>query len=249
MIAAVKLPIPANKRMIKTISGSNLPDIFEGFMTKVYVIRHCEAEGNRERRFQGTFDGEVSALGAKQLDYLALRFRNEPIDAIFSSSRKRAIATAEAVNRYHQLPVNIDDTIMEIHAGLWEGKLFSDFPVLFPKQMYDWDNEPENFVAPEGESMRSVYDRMKNFLLRIASEYPNKTVVIVSHGCAIRNLLCFVEGGGIEALKKQLWCANTAVNEIEIDEDFSMKLIKKNDISHLPEEIRSLSSQKWNHDE
>ena len=215
-------------------------------MTKIYVIRHCEAEGNRERRFQGSFDADVSDLGKIQLDYLALRFRNETIDAIFSSSRKRAIATAEAVNRYHHLPINIDDDIIEIKAGEWEGKSFSDFPVLFPQQMYFWDHDPQNFIAPNGESMLSVYERMKNFFERIANLYQDKTVVFVSHGCAIRNLLCYVEGTGIAGLKDQIWCANTAINEIEIDNQFNIKLVKKNDTSHLPEAVKALSSQKWN---
>ncbi len=215
-------------------------------MTRFYVIRHCEAVGNRERIFQGTYDGEVSKLGEKQLEYLALRFRNEPIDAIYSSSRKRAKATAEAVNRYHSLPIQIDDRIIEINAGDWEGKHFADFPALYPKEIDLWDNEPHRFVAPNGEKMADVYHRMVHFVKQLAAQNPAKTIVLASHGCAIRNLLCWADGLGFERLGEELWCANTAVNIIDVDAAGCPHLIVKNDISHLPEEMQSLSSQKWN---
>ena len=217
-------------------------------MTRFYVIRHCEAEGNKERIFQGTYDGEVSHLGKQQLEYLSLRFRNEPIDLIYSSSRKRAKATADAVNRFHNLPIEIDDRIIEINAGEWEGKHFANFPALFPREMYLWDNDPASFVAPGGESMQSVYNRMKEFVLEKARLFPEKTIILASHGCAIRNLLTWAEGLGLEHIGNQIWCANTAVNIIDVEPDGTPHLIVKNDISHLPDEIKTLSSQKWNQD-
>ena len=217
-------------------------------MTRFYVIRHCEAVGNKEKIFQGTYDGEVSELGEKQLEYLSLRMRNEHIDYIFSSSRKRALATAGAVNRYHHLPIKIDDRIMEINAGEWEGKHFADFPVLFPEQMYLWDHEPAKFEAPHGEKMADVYERMVAFVKEQATVHSGKSIVLASHGCAIRNLLAWADGFGLENLDREVWCANTAVNIIEVDEDLTPHLIVKNDISHLPEEMQSLSSQKWNNE-
>ena len=215
-------------------------------MTRFYVIRHCEAVGNKEKIFQGTYDGEVSELGIKQLDYLSLRMRNEPIDLIFSSSRKRARATADAVNRYHGLPIMIDDRIMEINAGEWEGKHFADFPKLFPKEMDLWDNDPANFEAPNGEKMRDVYKHMANFVKEQATIHTGKNIVLASHGCAIRNLLAWADGYGLENIGKEVWCANTAVNIIDVDDDLNPHLVLKNDISHLPEQMQSLSSQKWN---
>ncbi|MBR0414407.1 MAG: histidine phosphatase family protein [Clostridia bacterium] len=215
-------------------------------MTRFIVIRHCEAVGNRERIFQGTYDGAVSELGAKQLEYLALRFRNEHIDRIYSSSRKRALATADAVNRFHHLEIETDDRIIEIHAGEWEGKPFSEFPVLFPKEMELWDTNPSHFVAPNGEKMSDVYARMSAFVKEKAQQFPGQTIVLASHGCAIRNLLCWAEQIGFENLGDEIWCANTAVNIIDVDESLQPHLVLKNDISHLPPQMQTLSSQKWN---
>ena len=62
-------------------------------MTKIYLIRHAEAEGNLYRRIQGHWDGSITALGLQQIDALAQRFRHEHIDALYCSNLSRARAT------------------------------------------------------------------------------------------------------------------------------------------------------------
>ena len=66
-------------------------------MTKIYLIRHAEAEGNLYRRIQGHWDGSITPLGLQQIDALAQRFRREHIDALYCSDLSRARATAEAI--------------------------------------------------------------------------------------------------------------------------------------------------------
>ena len=214
-------------------------------MTRFYLIRHCEAVGNKERIFQGTYDGDVSDFGKIQLEYLALRMRNEPIDFIYSSSRKRAFATANAINKYKNLDIVVDDAVIEINAGDWEGKQFADFPVLFPEESRLWDNEPHKFIAPNGEKMLDVYNRMVNFVKEKSVEHKNKNIVIASHGCAIRNLMCWVKNKPFDELNDIQWYANTAVNIFEVDDELHPHLLKENDISHLPEEMRNVAKQNW----
>lgn len=102
-------------------------------MTRVILIRHCEAEGNVKRIFQGHTDAEVSENGLKQLDLLALRLRNTKIDVLYSSPLKRAFTTAQAVNRYHDLPILQDNDLMELNGGEWEGVPWQKCPTDTPK--------------------------------------------------------------------------------------------------------------------
>ena len=90
-------------------------------MTTLYLVRHCEAEGNTARVFQGSIDRDISPNGQKQLDRLAERFRDVPLAAVYSSPLLRAYKTAQAVNRYHGLPIVTDDRLKEINGGVWEG--------------------------------------------------------------------------------------------------------------------------------
>jgi len=67
---------------------------------KLILVRHGQTLWNREKRVQGVSDIELSNRGSAQADCLARSLRNEEIDTIISSPLKRAIQTAEAINRF-----------------------------------------------------------------------------------------------------------------------------------------------------
>lgn len=83
-------------------------------MTKIYLVRHAEALGNVREFFQGRTDCEVSERGEKQLECLAEHFKNIPIEAIYSSPLKRTLSTAAAVNKYHDLPIQKYEGLIEL---------------------------------------------------------------------------------------------------------------------------------------
>ena len=66
-------------------------------MTEIYMVRHCEAIGNVKRLFQGSSDFDISETGEKQLEYLKTRFKDIPIDKVYTSPLIRAKKTALAV--------------------------------------------------------------------------------------------------------------------------------------------------------
>lgn len=98
-------------------------------MTSIYLVRHCQAQGNVNRVFQGRIDSEISEEGRRQLDRLAERFRRIPLDAVYTSPLQRARLTAEALNRYHGLPVRTDARFIEIDGGCWEGHRGRSSPI------------------------------------------------------------------------------------------------------------------------
>ncbi len=53
--------------------------------TAVYIIRHAEAEGNVYRRCHGQYNALLTTRAYKQLPYLAKRFENVPLAAVYSS--------------------------------------------------------------------------------------------------------------------------------------------------------------------
>ena len=59
-------------------------------MTKLYLIRHIQAEGNLFRLMQGYWDGVPTALGLRQARHLAARFAAVPLDAVYASDLVRA---------------------------------------------------------------------------------------------------------------------------------------------------------------
>lgn len=214
-------------------------------MTTIYLVRHAEAQGNIERRFQGHFDGKISENGEKQLLYLKKRFRKIPLNAVYTSPLSRAVATAEVVNFYSELPLILDRSLMEICGGAFEGQKYSDLPERFPEEWEHWDKEPHKFRAPGGESMRQCFERMKAVMHRIVHANMGHSVAVVSHGCALRNYLCFITDTPFEALDEIPWGDNTCVSRIDFDDRFKPRIVYLNDVSHLPEDLSTLAKQNW----
>lgn len=218
-------------------------------MTTVYLIRHAQASGNLERIFQGRYDGTVTPLGKKQLDYLAERCKQLGLNAVYSSPLSRAYETAQAVDRYYGYPIQTDDGLLEINGGEWEGKKWLTFPQDYPEQNQNWYESPWDFAAPGGETMREVYDRMKETLLRIVSKEQGKTIAVVSHGCALANLITFCQGKPLEKLSWENLCDNTAITKVVFDDELHPVVEWVNDISHLKEEIKTYVTDLWGSEE
>ncbi len=206
-------------------------------VTKIYLIRHCQSMGNIEHKFQGQYDADVSPAGEKQLELLGLRFRNEHIDAIYTSPLKRARATAEAIAKYHDMEPIAEPGLIEIDCGRMENLLLTDVARLFPEVALNWDRSPDLCEFPGGETMREVYDRVNAALDRIIAENPGKTVVITTHGGALRNLYARIQYGEPIGIRKSEVFGNTGVSTL-IAENGGLRFESINDLSHLPENMR-----------
>ena len=214
-------------------------------VTTVYLVRHAEAEGNAQEFFQGSIDTALTEKGMKQLDCLAERFREITLDAVYTSPFSRARITAEAVNRFHGLTLIPDERLREINAGEWERRKWADLPTLYPAEYALWTQKMYDFCAPDGDRMTDVYARMRDTVTEIAQANPGRTIAVASHGCALRNFLCYVEFGDITRLKDVGWADNTAVSLAEYDPASGWRLIYKNSADHLTPELSTLRTSKW----
>ncbi len=205
-------------------------------MTKFYWIRHCEAVGNVQRLLQGHVDLDISPLGEIQLSFLAKRFENETVDAVYSSPLIRAVKTARAVADPKGLEVITDQGLIELNGGIFDGKPRDESFRQYPEIARNWNHHPEDFQAPEGEPMRSVYDRAWEAVVRIAKDNKDKTVVIATHGGVTRCLACRLIYGDIKKLSEVNWAENTSVSCFELDDRLNHSLLYYNDCSHLPEQ-------------
>lgn len=207
------------------------------YMTKIYIVRHCEAEGNNKRLFQGSTDCDITDLGGKQLDLLKKRFQDIHIDVIYTSPLIRAKKTALAVKGERDIPVITDKRLVELHGGVIEGKPFSTAMAAIPGLAETWNNSPQDFAPEGGEPMRNAYKRIWEAVLSAAKDNKDKTVAIATHGGVIRCLNCRLLYGEIEGLKNTPWCENTGVTLITFDSDMNVKLEFMNDRSHVPDEL------------
>lgn len=202
-------------------------------VTTVYLVRHCEAEGNLRKVFQGRIDCDITERGRLQLSKLTERCKDIVFDVAYSSPLLRAYKTAEAGVANQSLPIKIHNGLIEIDGGLMEEQPWSELGNLFPDEFPLWFDDLPNFKAPNGESTREVYERVGNAFDEIVAENKGKTIGIFSHGCALRNLICRLKGMPIERIEEIAWPDNTSVTKIIIDEDDNIVFEYENDSEHI----------------
>ncbi len=202
-------------------------------MTKLILVRHCQAQGNLERYFQGKIDSDITAKGREQIGRTAEMLSMEPIDVFYTSSKQRARKSTDGINIYHNVPVITDDRLTEIDAGEWEGTYLTDIEKKYPEQYDNWKNHPAVFHAPGGESMAQVYERVSKALDDIISENKGKTICIVSHGCAIKCMMCYLHGWAVDGISEVPLGTNMSVNVILYDDDMKPDFLMENYSDHL----------------
>lgn len=143
----------------------------------ILLLRHGETHWNVERRIQGRRESTLTVLGERQalaMARLAAELvHREPGDwRLIASPLVRARATAAAVSEATGLGVELDDRLVEISCGEWEGRLRDELGVSGP----EWF-----FGAPRGETFDDVMARVESFLAELPPE-PQRRVVVVSHG-------------------------------------------------------------------
>ena len=95
-------------------------------MTKVYLIRHAEAEGNLYRRIHGQYDSLVTQQGERQIKALEKRFENVHFDAVYSSDLERTKKTASAIYLPKGLELTALPGLREVNMGSWEDVPWGD---------------------------------------------------------------------------------------------------------------------------
>lgn len=213
-------------------------------MTTIYLIRHAEAEGNLYRRVHGWYDSLVTDNGRLQIAALEARFRDIPVDAVYSSDLYRTCTTARAIYVPKGLELHTDPGLRELNLGDWEDRTFGSVRHTDPQQMDLFNRTDPAWEVKNAETFFRLGDRIEEAVRAIAQKHPGQTVALFSHGMALRQFL-----GRVKEVPPEEWHSmphgdNTAVSRLTWNgERFEIQLEMDN--SHLPEEISTLARQSW----
>ncbi len=193
---------------------------------KLIIIRHGETVEKAHGILQGHLPGTLSPSGIEQAERLALWFKDEKIDAIYTSDLARAVDTAKIISQFHvHSPLHLVIELRERNLGIFEGKR---------KEDVEWVTTSTNYLHPEGgESLKDTYKRAVNFLELIKLRHKSETVLIVAHqdiNLALMTAIIHKQAVDILKLGQQ---RESAFNIFEIDEDGHYKIIALNSTVHL----------------
>lgn len=196
---------------------------------QLILIRHGETLWNKEGRVQGTSDVELSATGKKQAEFLALSLKDHLIEGIHASPLKRAYQTAEIINKFHHLDIQIHRDLMEMDQGDFEGLSFKELMAGKKEFLQKWISDPASIKMPNGESLSELQKRAWNAMEEIIGKSQN--ALIVSHNFTIATILCRLRNISLAEFRST--CVDTASKTIVRLGNKEAIIDLLNDCSHL----------------
>ena len=201
-------------------------------VTRVFMVRHGATVLSAEDRFAGATDVALSDEGRAQTQRLAERLAAEKFAAIFASPLGRTIETASILAAPHNLRVQGRDGLREISHGRWEQMTRREVEEKFPEEAAEWEKDPYTFAPEGGESGLAVTARALPVLIEIVREFPDQSVLVVSHKATIRLLLSSLLGFDPRRYRDNLDQKPAALNIVDFRGATRARLTLFNDTSH-----------------
>ena len=175
---------------------------------RLILVRHGETAWNAERRYQGHHPIPLNERGRSQARRAGQRLSREP----------------------EPLP-----DLREINDGEWAGLTPDELLERFPEHMAAMRQAPDVTARLGGESYAQMQLRLVRAFERLAGLHRGQTVVAVSHGGAIRALVCHLLGAPLAHFGR-LWIDNGGFVEIIAHGD-EWRVLRLNDAAHLEGEF------------
>lgn len=204
-------------------------------MIRLIMVRHGQTIWNREKRYQGQSDTPLDEVGLAQARALADHFAGQAIDAIYSSDLQRAWKTALPIGHAVGVTPQAEPLLREGAFGDWEGLTYDEINMKWPDELAAWFSDPMTCVPPGGETLERIQARVGAVVAGIRQRHEGQTVMVVSHGGALRAMILHALGLPSPAFWR-LSLGSAAISELRLHADVSV-LTLFNDthvVSHIP---------------
>lgn len=152
-------------------------------------------------RFCGHSDPELNERGQQQLAGVVDRLSEYAIRRIYTSDRRRAQQTAEAIASHFGIGFEVRPGLREIHFGLWEGLSWSEIEACDPVLARSWAEQYPSGTAPGGESLQQFERRVRAESAFLFAEATECSIAVVAHAGFMRVLLTKLCG----VLEEEAW--------------------------------------------
>ncbi|MGW2570313.1 histidine phosphatase family protein [Streptomyces sp. NPDC001537] len=158
--------------------------------TTLLLARHGQTVWHAENRYAGVSDVGLTETGRAQAEALGRWATAHPVDAIWTSTVSRAIATAEPACRALGLTPHREADLRECDFGVLEGRTLAEFAAEDPRAAEAFRADPVAHPFPGAEDPRAAAHRGAAALHRIAAAHEGGRVLVVAHNTLLRLVLC-----------------------------------------------------------
>lgn len=201
---------------------------------EIILVRHGSTAGNDQGLLHGRTDIPLATAGHSQARRVADQLkRTGDIDAIYSSPLVRARTTAEEIAVAAGLKPRIDPDLREFDFGDLEGVPFDQLQSRYP-DAYISMLDPTGYDRPfpNGESRKSIYERVSLSLERISLENRSGRVVVVAHLIVIATAMAHLTSGDPDDAISFL-VDNCSISRLRLNGNDNAEILQLNDVSHL----------------
>lgn len=189
--------------------------------TTVVLVRHGRSTANVAGVLAGRSEGVgLDDAGASQAAALVDRFDGVRIAAVVSSPMQRCRETITPLAHAHDLPVVLDDGLIEVDYGTWTGRPLAELggePLWKTVQQH-----PSAAVFPDGEALAAMAARAVASVRAqlathrkgpdrdtegdaadsVADDDPDGVIVLCSHGDVIKAILADALGSHLDLFQR-----------------------------------------------
>ena len=168
---------------------------------RFFLVRHGETAENIQMRYLGTRDEPLTEKGVLQARQAAEAISQLRIKIVVSSPMRRARDTALQIQQACGLELRLDSRLAEGSFGRWEGLSREEVLKLGgedAEMLLRWESD-SSIAPPGGESIQHIQQRVTQLVDELAAEFPDRSVVLVSHVGPIKALIAAVLGISLEA--------------------------------------------------
>jgi broad specificity phosphatase PhoE len=154
-------------------------------MLKIYLARHGQNEDNANGILNGHRDLPLTETGIAQAYEVAEKIKDAGLkfDTVLSSPLSRAFVTAEIISEVNNFSQpRVMPQLIERDFGSMSGKPQSSIEELCAPDIIKTETITY-FLSPEGaETFPDLLERAKQLLSKIAGEYKDGSILLVTHG-------------------------------------------------------------------
>ncbi len=150
--------------------------------TTLDLMRHGEPVGGR--KYRGQIDDPLSEKGWAQMQSAV--GDTVPWTRIVSSPLTRCRAFAEMLADRHGLPLSLDERLMEVGFGVWEGKSAAEIETDAPGTLARFKADPVNARPAGAEPLAGFHARVAAGLDKLVAQHDGQHVLLVGHAGVIR---------------------------------------------------------------
>lgn len=189
----------------------------------LYLIRHGQTDYNKQGKLQGGTDIPLNDYGRELAHIAAKRVENVEFDLAITSPLSRARETARILLGSRNVAIIEDARIREISFGEFEGMCWKEDNYNLPDPDFmNFFQAPERYaIPPQGESFQSILERTGQFWKDLCNkeEYRDKTILISTHGCALKAILANINGTPLEKFWGDGCHRNCAITRVDVNKD------------------------------